>query len=81
MLISELELLAALENLRIMNPNDDYILRVASATVAKSFGYDSRAEWTEKLDDSGLVEYGIYDNIDKAKENYKSIMQKLERSK
>ncbi len=79
--ISELEILAALDNLRIMNPNDDYILRVATAVVARAFGYENRAEWTEKLDESGLVEYGIYDNIDKARENYNSIMKKLERSK
>ena len=39
MKLTELELLAALENLRIRHPESVYILRVASGIVAKCFGY------------------------------------------
>lgn len=76
--ITEIELLAILENLRISHPNDDYILRVASAIVAKSFGYNSRADWTEKVREAELVEYGPIDSIEKAQVNYKKLMDNLD---
>lgn len=39
MKLTELELLAALENLHIRHPADDHILRIASSIVANCFGY------------------------------------------
>ena len=77
MKLTEIELLAALENLRICHPDNDHILRVASAIVASCFGYTSRIEWTEKALNLGLVEYGL-NNGETAKLNYKRLMDKLD---
>lgn len=77
MKLTELELLAALENLRIRHSESDYILRVASGIVAKCFGYDDRIEWTEKVADAGLVEYR---DSSKAEKHYKELMDKLDNS-
>lgn len=78
MKLTDIELLAALENLRIQHSDDDYILRVASAIVAKCFGYNDRVEWTEKVAESGLVKYGLYNDTEAAKLNYKKLMKKLD---
>lgn len=77
MKLTDIELLATLENLRISNPNDDYILRVASAIVAENFGYKSRADWTQATRESGLVEYGLFDDVEAAKENYNRLIKKM----
>ena len=75
MKLTEIELLALLENFRIIHQNDDYIIRSLSADIALAFGYKSRADWTEKVRESGLVEYGtVHDNPETAKENYAAIM-------
>lgn len=61
--ISDTELLAALENLRLKKWNStespDYILRVATAIVAANIGYKSRSEWSEELQRLGLIEYKV----------------------
>lgn len=64
--MTELEILAILENLRIKNKNDDYILRVASSIVAEYFGYTDRHTWTKKLDSAGLVKYGMEESTEHA---------------
>lgn len=75
----KLEILAALDNERIIHPNDDFVFRLACAVVAKGFGYKSRADWTDKVREKKLVDYGIYgDDTEKAKENYKAIIKKWE---
>ena len=79
MKLTDIELLAALENLRIKGGDiDDYSIRVASAIIAKNLGYNSRAEWTEKVRESGLVKYGICDDKESAEANYTYLMGKLD---
>lgn len=73
--MENIEILATLENLRLRHPNDDSILRIASACVAVCFGYQSRAEWSEACERLGLVDYS-----DKATAeiNYQKLLKKAE---
>lgn len=75
--MKNLELLAMLENLRIQNDENDYILRVASAIVAEYFGYTDRHAWTQKLDAAGLVKYGMEQSIEHANGMYEELSEKL----
>lgn len=89
MKLTDIELLAALENLRIKYENDkyadaDFVLRVASAIVAKNCGYNSRADWTKIVRNSGLVDYDVAPTgrtlslQEMAEVNYKKLMDKLD---
>lgn len=82
--LPDFEVLAALENLRLRKQNStespDYILRVATAIVAKSIGYNSRADWTAALQEFGAVEY-MTDAIEQAQRadlKYQELMNKLD---
>ena len=82
MKLTDIELLAALENLRIgyqYRDIDDYTIRIVSAIVAKNLGYKDRAEWTEKVSESGLVKYEICDDTEAARANYLRLMEKLDK--
>ena len=74
--MSNLEILAVLENLRLRHPENDHILRVASACVAACFGYRCRADWTSELSRLGLVDYS--DHGSAAELNYKRLMDKAD---
>lgn len=73
--MSSLEILAILENLRLRHPENDHILRVASACVAVCFGYKSRVSWTEELSRMGLVDYS---DRSTAELNYKRLLDKAD---
>ena len=76
--LNNIELLAALEALRIKKPNDDYILRVASAIVAQNFGYKSRADWTEEVRKAGLLSYDPITEREEAETTYSDLMRRLD---
>ena len=86
MKLTDIELLAALENLRIRYTNDkyasvDFVLRVASAIVAKNCGYNARADWTKFVRNAGLVDYdpwGALTMAVTAEINYRKLMEKLD---
>jgi hypothetical protein len=73
--MTELEILAILENLRIRHPESDHILRVASACVAVCFGFKRRADWTSELSRLGLVNYA---DRSAAEINYKRLLDKAD---
>ena len=73
--MTNLEILAILENLRLRHPENDHILRVASACVAVCFGYRSRADWTGECARLGLVDYA---DITAAEVNYKRLLDKAD---
>lgn len=73
--MTELEILAILENLRIRHPESDHILRVASACVAVCFGFKCRADWTQELSRLGLVNYADHSA---AEINYKRLLDKAD---
>lgn len=73
--MEKIEIMAVLENLRLRYPNDDSILRIASACVAACFGYQSRAAWTKECARLGLVDYS---NKDAAEINYQKLLKKAE---
>ena len=74
--MSNLEILAVLENLRLRYPEHDHILRLASACVAACFGYKSRVDWTGELSRMGLVDYtNPYGTADL---NYKRLLDKAD---
>lgn len=87
MKLTDIELLAALENLRIRHENDndisvDFALRIASAIVAKNCGYNSRADWTRIVRNAGLVDYdsvGVMPMEANAEINYRKLMEKLDK--
>ena len=74
--MSYLEILAILENLRLRHPENDHILRVATACVAVCFGYRSRADWSSQLSQLGLVDYS--DPGTAAEINYKRLLDKAD---
>ena len=74
--MSNLEILAILENLRLRHPESDHILRVATACVAVCFGYRSRADWSSQLSQLGLVNYS--DHGTAAEINYKRLLDKAD---
>jgi hypothetical protein len=74
--MTDLEILAVLENLRLRHPENDYILRVASACVAACFGFKTRADWTGELSRLGLVDYSDHGHA--AELNYKRLMDKAD---
>lgn len=74
--MSNLEILAVLENLRLRYPEHDHILRLASACVAACFGYKSRVDWTGELSDAGLVDYS--NPLGAADLNYKRLLDKAD---
>lgn len=78
---NDLELLAALENMRLSHPNtfDDYAMRLVCAVVADNCGYKDRNSWIVKLQAAGLVEYKIdrQEERETAKQNYKRLMEKM----
>ena len=73
--MSNIEILAILENLRLRHPENDHILRVASACVAACFGYKRRADWTGECVRLGLVDYT---NREAAELNYKLLLDKAD---
>ena len=73
--MTNLEILAILENLRLRHPESDHIMRVASACVAVCFGYKSRIAWTGELSRLGLVDYG---DLSAAELNYKRLCDKAD---
>ena len=73
--MTNLEILAILENLRLRHPESDHILRVASACVAVCFGYKSRVSWTGELSRLGLVDYNDRTAADL---NYKRLCDKAD---
>lgn len=73
--MENIEILAILENLRIRHPENDHILRVASACVAVCLGYRSRADWTGECARLGLVDYS---DISAAELNYKRLLEKAD---
>lgn len=73
--MTNIEVLAVLENLRIRHPENDHILRVASACVAACFGYKRRLDWTGELSRLGLVDYS---DPMAAELNYKRLMDKAD---
>lgn len=73
--MTNLEILAILENLRIRHPESDHILRVASACVSVCLGYKSRADWTSECARLGLVDYS---NTASAELNYKRLLDKAD---
>lgn len=84
MRLTDLELLATLENLRLCKWNTpespDYIIRVCSAIVAENAGYKSRIEWTEAAANAGLVDYAplsAIETAEQAKANYKKLNDKM----
>lgn len=74
--MSNLEILAVLENLRLRYPEHDHILRLASACVAACFGFRPRLVWTDELSRLGLVDYS--DHGYAAEVNYHNLMQKAD---
>lgn len=74
--MSNLEILAILENLRLRYPEHDYIMRVASACVARCFGYHTRNDWTGELSRLGLVDYADYGCA--AEMNYFRLIEKAD---
>lgn len=82
--LEDIEILAALENLRIrigQKEDADYALRVASAIVAEAIGYKDRYTWSSRLRKQGLTasEYDP-DGKDRAEVLYNCAMGKLERN-
>ena len=73
--MENIEILAILENLRLRHPENDHILRVASACVAACFGYRSRADWTGECVRLGLVDYT---DRSAAEINYQRILTKAD---
>lgn len=73
--MSNLEILAILENLRLRHPESDHILRVATACVAACFGYTRRVDWTSVVSRLGLVDYT---DPMSAELNYKRLMDKAD---
>ncbi len=73
--MTNIEILAVLENLRIRHPESDHILRVASACVVACFGYMRRTDWTRELSRLGLVDYT---DPMAAELNYKRLMDKAD---
>lgn len=74
--MTNLEILAVLENLRLIHPEHDRILRLASACVATCFGFRSRMEWQSELSRLGLVDYS--NPFGKADLNYKRLLDKAD---
>lgn len=74
--MTDLEILAILENLRLRHPESDHILLVASACVAVCFGFKRRADWTAELSRLDLVDYG--DHGTAAEVNYKKLLDKAD---
>lgn len=74
--MSNLEILAILENLRLRYPEHDHIMRVATACVARCFGFRSRIDWTGELSRLGLVDYADYGCA--AEINYFRLMEKAD---
>lgn len=78
--LSDLEVLAALENLRLTKWNStedpDFILRVVTAVVAHGMGYSSRVDWTHDLKENGLVHYDVdvVEQAEKAKKMYEDLI-------
>ena len=70
-----LDILAILENLRIRHPENDHILRVASACVAVCFGFKRRTDWTSELSRLGLVNYA---DRSTAEINYKRLLDRAD---
>lgn len=86
MRLTDLELLAMMENVRLYKwdsaESPDYIIRLCAAIVAENAGYKSRIDWTESAADAGLVDYMPLDAVGRArqaKENYKKLNDKLRR--
>lgn len=82
--LEDIEILAALENLRIKigrKEDADYALRVASAIVANAIGYKDRYTWAHQLREQGLTasEYDP-DGKDRAEILYNCAMGKLDRN-
>ena len=73
--MSNIEILAVLENLRLRHPENDCILRIATACVASCFGYIRRTDWTAELSRLGLVDYN---DISAADLNYKRLLDKAD---
>lgn len=74
--MSNLEILAILENLRLRYPEHDHIMRVATACVARCFGFRSRIDWTGELSRLGLVDYADHGHA--ADLNYQRLMEKAD---
>lgn len=57
--------------------NPDFELRVCEAIIAEIFGYTDRADWSEEIQNAGLINYG-YD-IDKKQQyfNLSEIVRKI----
>jgi hypothetical protein len=73
--MDNIEILAILENLRLRHPENDHILRVASACVAVCFGYRSRTDWTGECVRLGLVNYS---DLSSAEINYQRLLCKAD---
>lgn len=84
MRLTDIEILSALENLRIRKINSvespEHIIRICSAIIAKNAGYSSREEWTKDAVAAGLVKYFPTDRqeeAEQAKLQYFELMSKL----
>lgn len=82
--LEDIEILAALENLRIrigQRESADFALRVASAIVAEAIGYKARAEWASRLRELGMTasEFNA-DGMNRAEILYNCAMGKLDRN-
>lgn len=81
--LSDLELLATVENLRrsreTMSSTDE-TLRIATAIIANACGYKSRSTWVDVLRRAGLI-VSCIDPEEEAAESkalYKDLMEKME---
>ena len=72
--MENIETLALLENLRLRHPENDWILRIATACVAICFGYEGRVTWEKELVERGLVNYS--DNGESAELLYAELVEK-----
>ncbi len=79
-LMKDLEVLAALENLRLMHENGkesaDLVLRFATAVVAEAMGFGGRADWTRVLKNECLVNYDGFgeDKVEIARRHYEELV-------
>lgn len=82
--LEDLEILAALENLRIgigQKEDADFALRAASAIIAKAIGYTSRHEWASYLRELDMIGSDrSSEGKDRAESLYNYTMGKLDRN-
>jgi hypothetical protein len=75
--VTLVEVLALLETYRIKSEHGkehsvDFAIRVCQAVIASMFGYAGRADWTDDIQEAGLIDYSF--DVD-ANDQYKALTE------